>query len=610
MGFLDRFRAPKQDVTLNRQKVEEILKSENISPEIIDSLVDRIQDKFTEVTEKAEVSYDDFMGEVTDKISTIYNQPQNRLNFCEVVTKFISENPEAFNSVRIYASYICYGSVELKLDEYKTTLINADENLIKKAQGIIDRFEKTSKIKRLIYLIASETVKYGDAFLEKIRESGKLVAIGYLPSKDMIFKLDKLGNPEKFYQVVNSTYENKSQFEIFKTIQKENKAIEFEKNEIVHFNDGTPAGFADNPFATLAFLWKSLKLIEESLIIHRVTRARRLIVFFLDVTGRTKEQIRRSVNSFVSKLTSIFRINTEEGTLYKNKSVIKQGNDIVIPVSKDSATKVQVIPSDSSATNINDVQFYHNRIMQNMLTTHIFGNEKTGKEEYVEKAMIRLVRTYQRMLAYVIEDLYTELLLDNGISGVDVYVQFPSPDLNEEIKLIDTIIRRMMVVNQLIATLGVVPPTEWIVKYVFKDLSQPEINELINLMDYEKKKLEADSSGQEFPTLIENSNTPQQTNTNLVNMLQNGASGSQDLTGNMNQLSNSNPDTSDGSGGTGYSVNSLFESYEKSGNNKVIESTNNVLIRKKMLEDGISLGIKFMDGRKSNPIEFIERAKK
>ena len=608
MGLFDIFKqpVPQQDVTLNRQKIQEILQAEDLSPELIDTLVDKMQNKLTEVTEKSEMSYDDFMGEVTDKISTIYTQPQNRLNFCELVTKFISENPEAFNSVRIYASYICYGSIELKLDEYKTTLIHADENVIKKAQKIIERFEKTSKIKRLMYLVASEVVKFGDAFLEKIKGSdGKLAAVAYLPSKDMLFKLDKLGNPEKFYQVQAQRYENKLPYEIFNDLDKSKKGIAFEKYEIVHFNDGTPAGFADNPFSTLAFLWKSLKLIEESLIIHRVTRARRLIVFFLDVTGRTKEQIRRSVNSFVSKLTSIFRINTDEGTLYKNKSVIKQGNDIVIPVTKESATKVQVIPSDSSATNINDVQFYHSRIMQNMLTTHIFGNEKTGKEEYTEKALIRLIRTYQRMLAYTLEDLYTELLLDNGIPDVDVYVQFPSPDINEEIKLIDTIIRRMMVVNQLIATLGVVPPTEWIVKYVFKDLSQPEIQELIKLMEYEKKKLESESSGQEFPSLVEGDTAPQQSNTNLVNMLQNGSNGSQELSGNMEQLPSGTQ-----SSGNDYSVNSLFESFDKNTSNRVIESTNTVM-RKKLLEDGLAMGIKFMESRPKPPqVEYIERAKK
>lgn len=593
MALWDRWKTPEKSVTLNREKLQSFLQDENLSDELVSSLTDKLEKRFTEVTEKSEVTYDDFLGDVTSQVGTIYNQPNNRLKFCELVTNFISENPEAFNSVRIYASYICYGSIELKLDEYKTTLVHPDTDVVRKASKIIEQFERKSKIKRTMYLIASEVVKFGDAFLEKIKENGKLSAVAYLPSKDVVFKLDKLGNPSQFFQVTKNTYENKASAEIFKDI--EGKGIKFEANEIAHFNDGTPAGFADNPFSTLAFLWKSLKLIEESLIIHRVTRARRLIVFFLDVTGRSKEQIRKSVNTFVGKLTSIFRINTEEGTLYKNKSVIKQGNDIVIPVSKDSATKVQVIPSDSSATNINDVQFYHNRIMQNMLTTHIFGNDKTGKEEYTEKALIRLIRTYQRMLAYAIEDLYTELLIDNGLKDVDVYVQFPSPDINEEIKLIDTIIRRMMVVNQLIATLGVVPPTEWIVKYVFKDLSQPEINELIKLMDYEKKKLEASSSGQEFPSIVEDDEVPQQANPNLVNMLQSNSDPNMEMGGGITQL----PSANDGSMSE-TNVNSLFESFERGFDTRVSESRNRAAMgdRSKLIGESIALGLKLLEANK------------
>jgi len=373
----------KKDREINPEALTEVLSQENddISKDKIAEIVAQVSENYNKVTEKTEMTYDDFLGDISDKVATIYNQPQNRLKFCEVVSNFISENPEAFNSVRIYASYICYGSIELKLDEYKVSYVNEDINKIRKATKIIDSFEKTSRIKRLVYLIASEVVKYGDAFLEKIRDNGRLKAVAYLPSKDVIFKVDKLGNPSEFYQVVRNEYENVDNVRIFKDMEN-GKGVKFEKDEIVHFNDGTPAGFADNPFSTLAFIWKSLKLIEESLLIHRVTRARRLIVFFLDVTGRTKEQIRKSVNTFVNKLTSIFRINTDDGTMNRNKSVIKQGNDIVIPVSKDSKSKVQVIPSDTSATNITDVQFYHNRLMQNMLTTHIFGNEKTGKEEY------------------------------------------------------------------------------------------------------------------------------------------------------------------------------------------------------------------------------------
>jgi len=85
-------------------------------------------------------------------------------------------------------------------------------------------------------------------------------------------------------------------------------------------------------------------------------------------------------------------------------------------------------------------------------------------------------------------------------------------------------------------------------------------------------------------------------------MLQNGSHGTQDLSGNMEQLP---------SGSNDYSVNTLFESFEKSSSNRVIESTTNASIRKKMLEDGLSMGIKFMESRPKPPqVEYIERAKK
>lgn len=619
MGLFDFFKTakpqPVEEFNLSGERFRELLIKENVDPSAAENVVNAIQrDINTTVQEKREYSYDDFITSVTERIETIYTKPTDRLRRCQLIEEFVSDNPEAFNSIRLYTSYISYGSVEMKMDEYRTILNGEDPEKVKRAEAIIKNFERTSKIKRFIYMISGDMIKYGDAFLEILRDdNNKIKGLAYLPSKDIMILLNDQGFVKNLYQIIDKQFDY-TDFNILQKFSKlaEKKVIEFAPNEVVHFNDGTLPGLADSPLSSLAIVWKSLKLIEESLIIHRITRARRLIMFFLDVTGKTSQDAKRAMTRFADKLNSVFRINVDKGRSERNKSIIKQGSDIIIPVTKGTETKVQAIPSDVTSTKVDDLKFYHNRIMTNLMTSHIFGEGKTGKEEIMEKALIRLVRTYQRQASFALEDLYNAILLENNLGDVICCVNFPSPDLNEEIKLVDTIIRRMMVVNQLIATLGVVPPNEWIITYVFKDLTQPELTELISLIQAEKKKAEGAQGGSEFLNVIdEGDSAAQETGTSPNSGFTPASDIQRDETANPLQPTVPNPSShllmnmfSDGSEGTDSLFSegiprNLYESRSRTRQQNALNIDREKEVILKRMSAVMDLGIRYLETKKS-----------
>ena len=49
-----------------------------------------------------------------------------------------------------------------------------------------------------------------------------------------------------------------------------------------------------------------------------------------------------------NKLKTIFSFDKDRGDIYKQNSTIRGDSDIIIPVTKNSATKVQSIDSDDS----------------------------------------------------------------------------------------------------------------------------------------------------------------------------------------------------------------------------------------------------------------------
>ena len=496
---------PETVAEIDLSSLEQKLLSDGFDNESVSKIVNTLHDELiTQVEEKTVLTYDDIFGFVEKSIDSLYMRASNKIAQAKHLKEFIEQNPEIGGSVKLYASYIVYGAADIQLDEYKVVLSGQDTQKVEQAQQLIDQFNRKSKIKRYLYLIAKDVVALGDAYLEKIRDDqGKLIGVGYLPAETVYPIVDSKGVIQYFYQIPRVNNPEGLNQKVVYEYYTQNKALKFEPDEVIHFNDGSVVGFNDSPINNLLVQCRFLKLLEESILIHRVTRARRFILFFLDVTGKTKKEIRTAITKFTNTVKKIFNLNIDQGQIERERALMPSVSDLVIPITKGSETKVQTIPSDPSATKIDDLKFYTNRITTTLLTSHVFSPERTGKEDFVQQAFFRLVRIYQKQLSFALQDVYRELLDDYGFDDIEVSILFPSPDPSVELKIVDTVVRRMMVVNQLIATTGVVPPNRWIVEYVFKDMTMLEVKQLINMLDYAQKQQNQTAEGNEYPSLFQ-----------------------------------------------------------------------------------------------------------
>jgi len=518
-------------------------KAEEITADLSTAVNDR-------VTEKAEMSYDNFMSAVSSNVEGLSVLPTERIAACKELTTFLSENPEVNNSIRLYASYIAYGSAETKLEEYKVTILGKDAEAVKKADRYVKKWEKRSKIRRVVYPLAKDLIPFGDAFLEKLyvheKDRKTLVGVAHIPAHTMYPKLNSKGYATKYYQIIGKGESfADADHSLISSMVTDGTVIQFDRDEIAHFSDGSTVGVTDTPYYNLIILWRYLKMLEESLVIHRMTRARRFIIFFLDVTGKTKIEVRSAVSNFTQRIKSVFKLDVKGGSVSSTRSTVPSSSDLVIPVTKDSKTKIQNIPSDVSASKTDDLEFYLNRLTTNMFTSHVFKNsQQTGNEKYIEKSFMRLVKIYQKQMEYTLEDIYAEILESVGITDLEIKIQFPSPDSEQEIRIVDSIVRRMMIINQLTATIGATPPTKWIVNYVFKDLAQYEIEELINMLEYVIKEQEESEQGGEFTSIFDeqgnksSASSTQQPGVADEEMRDQGAEGATFESANMERLFN------------------------------------------------------------------------
>jgi hypothetical protein len=529
MSLFDKFFKREEEPSIkdifDKEKIKENFKElidENITgKENYDKIIEQFTNKFLSQLERVYESINDS----TDNIQILEEQIQgltsdifrysSRRKLCKLIKEFVRNYPEVYNSLKLIASYIVYGSSDISIEEYKVYPLSLNQETpkedVERANLLIQKFESETKIKKYMFKIAMDLLECQDAFMEIIRnKEGKIVNIKYLPTETIEIELNRFGTPKKYIQIIDLDEIPKyvdndeiSQYDELRFEEKENidnpyLQVEFNPKEILHFNDGSKIGVSDNPLLSMVITWKFLRMVEESLIIHRITRARRFIVYFLDVTGKTKERARLHIKSFTNKLKKIFSIDLSQASLLGKNSIVKTALDLVIPVTKDSATKIQTIPADTSATHIEDLKFYLNRILTNLMTSWIFYPERTGKEEIQKEGMIRMVKIYQKQMSYTLSEFYEEFLKERNLKNISVEVIFPNPDSEAEIKLTDVAVRRMMLLSQLSAIVGTSLPVDYILEFVFKDFSTNEVRQLINIIKETQRKAENPELGSLF----------------------------------------------------------------------------------------------------------------
>ncbi|MEM4958596.1 MAG: portal protein, partial [Nanopusillaceae archaeon] len=497
MGILDFFRKSRKveeeenikylDVNILKNSLSEVLNDDAVVESIVNRVIDLSQKREKSSIEKRYISESELISIVEEYANNISQYTfRNRIDLCKEVDDIISQSPELFNAVRLYASYIVFGASSIKIDQYKYILVSRKgsddyveiEKDLEKARNILDEFENKSEIKKIIYEIAKDLIKYGDAFLEIIRDNNKkIINVAYIPSNRVLIFTDEFGRVKKIAQVLKDI-SILNEMDIFS--KKENKDIVlFEKGEFLHFDDRTPAGISDNPFLNIAKLWRLIKILEQSLVVYKVGRAKRLISFFVDVSNKTEEEVRKYIEAFKRKLQAVFSIDTKSGDIYSNNVNLSIGQDLIIPIRGNSKTRIEAIQADTSQRYSEEILPFYQRLLNNLFVNWAIGIQRTGKEDLEKEAFLRLVKIYQSSIAEKLTKLYQKILEQNNINTVKVLIEFPSPETEMDVKIVDAILRRIMVINQVISIIGTPIPIEWIIKYAFKDLSYYEIDELI-----------------------------------------------------------------------------------------------------------------------------------
>ncbi|RLG01344.1 hypothetical protein DRN58_01940 [Thermococci archaeon] len=423
---------------------------------------------------------------VSADFSIDISDTNDRRKFCDAVDEMLQCSPEIFGAVGKIADIIYYGSSVGELSEYKVYLVPRKEMLLYDRKTILKKcldesyikrserdllklrqWEEDSGIKDFLPEAIEDLVKYGDGFLES-----KNRKVYYLPSNEITWDIGRDGRVIRYYQ------------------WRDNKKKPIE-SKIYHFSlSAIPPG--KSMLYPLVRSWRYLKLLEEAILIYRISRAAQKLVFYIDVTGKDTEEAKEYIKKWATIIKNKLKIDLKKG-LIRGKNSIRDILDIVIPKTPDSATQVDVLSSDATLTDVPDVKFIQRRILAALDIPKAYLNyeESTRNRDVITKMEInfsRTIRKYQKKIARVLVKLYEAICVSFNIDieKYAVFIHFPPPSLIDDEVQTQATLQKAKVLTTLQELLPQLP-VSFIIKYVFPELSSKERADLIKVLE---KKLE------------------------------------------------------------------------------------------------------------------------
>jgi len=355
---------------------------------------------------------------------------------------------------------------------------------------------------KLIWDIARNTVKYGDCFIELIldlenpKEGIKKLKI---LNPNWILRVEnEFGYLKKFLQEVPNS-ESLQYAEIGQSnANRPVKYIELDKHQIVHFrlhtSDPVFYPYGKSIAAMCHRIFQSLRMMEEAMMIYRLSRAPERRIFYVD-TGNLPTS---KAEMFIERLKHKFKkerfYNTSRDTVDARFNPMTMDEDYFVPTKNGKGTKIETLPGAQNLGEIEDVKYYRDKLLAALKIPKDYIVEKDQSPERkanLSQLDVKFARTIQRIQIDIetgLENIAKRHLQLKGFPASVIQklrIKLPEPsDMSAKRKL--DIDEQKVRVVQAVQGLQLFPK-ETIYKEYY-DMTDEEIRRTMELLEAEQEK--------------------------------------------------------------------------------------------------------------------------
>ena len=396
----------------------------------------------------------------------------------------MDDYPEVAAAFDIYAD----DSTQLNLDGSRW-LIDSDNELIKEEVGKL--FEDLA-LSNFIWDIVRNTVKYGDCFIELVVDIEDI--------KKGIQKI-KILDPNYLYRIENNMgiltdflqeiplQTDSTIFGKIGTSTMQRVVTPLDRNQIVHFrmftSDPSYYPYGKSIAAAARSIYKSLKMMEDAMLIYRLTRAPERRIFYVDTGNLPASKAEHYLEMQKSKFKKEKYFNRQTGEIDARFNPLSQDEDFFVAVNgKSSGTKIDTLKGAENLGEVDDVKYFRDKLLATLKIPKDYIVEKEQSPErkanlsQLDVKFARVILRVQQCIQIGLETIAKRHLLIKGYPPLAVQklkIQLPEPSDMSAKRQLDIDEQKARLV-QAVKGLNIFP-----LEYIYKEyyqMNDQEIDEI------------------------------------------------------------------------------------------------------------------------------------
>ena len=191
--------------------------------------------------------------------------------------------------------------------------------------------------------------------------------------------------------------------------------------------------------------WRTLTLLEDTLVIYRLEIGGRHRIFYIDVGGMSHEQALSTVRKYQRQFSKKEYYNAESGEWTSRFNPLNLTADIFWPIRKESQSRVDYLGTDPNINGIVDIEYFRNKLFASLRVPRAYlGGDEYSSVKFglsqLDISFSRLIKRLQRAVLNGLTDLTRIHLMLKNIDPRDARNDFtlmmtPPSTLDQEQKL-------------------------------------------------------------------------------------------------------------------------------------------------------------------------------
>ena len=327
--------------------------------------------------------------------------------------------------------------------------VDSEAEVVREA---VDEFVKVTELDKYLWDIIRNMAKFGDCFVENIvdlnnPEAGiqrlKILNPAYIYRRE-----DKFGYLKGFLQEVPKSTADPNSYTSMGRYGKK-ATIDLDREQLIHFRNHTSDSnyypYGKSILAGAVRAWRSLRMMEDAMLIYRLHRAPERRIFYIDTGNLPQTKVEMFMERIKAKFKKEKFFNTDFGNADERFNPIAIEEDFFVPIRNGVGTKIETLPGAQNLGEIDDVRYFRDKVLAAMKVPKDFIVEKDSSPERkanlsqldakFAKAVMRVQRDVEVGLTTLIKrHLSVRKFPKSSFKNLQVTLAPPS-DLSEKRKL-------------------------------------------------------------------------------------------------------------------------------------------------------------------------------